>query len=171
MKTKQVIVTPYDEKWPGAFRAIREELCEALGGSVLSIQHVGSTSVPGLAAKPIIDIDVVINGYGVFDDVESRLVSIGYIHEGDLGIEGREAFKYHDKPHLMAHHLYVCPRDSEELRRHIAFRDYLRAHPEDRQVYGDMKLRLAERYPRDIDSYMREKAPYVQDILRKCGYA
>lgn len=164
-----MIVTPYDSEWAAAFSAIREELRQALGNSILSIQHVGSTSVPGLSAKPIIDIDVVIERYDVFDDVHSRLMSIGYTHEGDLGIPGREAFKYSDKPHLMAHHLYVCPRDSEELRRHIAFRDYLWTHPADRRVYGELKLQLSKRYPHDIDSYMREKAPCVQDILRKCG--
>ena len=73
---------------------------------------------------------MVIKDYSVFGEVVSRLEMIGYIHEGDLGIREREAFKYSDKPHLQTHHLYVCPKDSEELHRHIAFRDFLRSHPE-----------------------------------------
>lgn len=91
----------------------------------------------GLAVKPIIDIDIVIDDN--FDEVKSLLEEIGYCHEGDLGIPGRDAFKYEGKPHLMMHHLYVCKRDNEELQRHITFRNYLREHPDVRDRYGAVK--------------------------------
>ena len=129
MITKHVVVLPYDEHWTRDFCEIKSEIQEALDQLALVIEHVGSTSVHGLSAKPIIDIDVVIKDYSMLDAVISALERIDYHHEGNLGIAGREAFKYEGKTHLRKHHLYVCPRDSEELKRHIAFREYLRSHP------------------------------------------
>ena len=126
MRTKKVIVLPYDRAWKSAFVEIKKEIESVIGDLIIGIEHVGSTSVEGLSAKPVIDIDVVIKDYSVFDNVIDKLGSIGYFHEGNLGIEDREAFKYLDKPHLQTHHLYVCPQQSRELHRHITFRDFLR---------------------------------------------
>lgn len=98
---------------------------------IIGVEHVGSTSVEGMSAKPCIDIDVIIKDYSAFDIIVSRLEMIGYIYEGNLGIEDREAFKYFNKPHLRTHHLYVCPQKSEELYRHITFRDFLRNNVDD----------------------------------------
>ena len=105
MKTKRVTVLPYDEGWTDAFEAIRTELDATLGGMALAVEHVGSTSVREMWSKPCIDIDVVIKDYSLFDAVVARLGAIGHIHEGDLGIRCREAFRYTDKSHLMTHHL------------------------------------------------------------------
>ena len=169
MKTKKVIVLPYDEAWKVAFEAIKTEIEAALGNLMLRTEYIGSTSVKGTSAKPCIDIDVVIRDYSVFDDVVQRLNAIGYIHEGDLGIKGREAFKYADKPHLMTHHLYVCPSDSEELRRHITFRDYLRGNPEAVKRYSQVKEKAAELFPNDIDGYVKYKSPCIEQLYRECG--
>ena len=166
---KQVIVVPYDPKWKIEFEKIKNELLLVLDKHIISIEHVGSTSVEGLAAKPIIDIDVIIKNYDIFETIKDALSQIGYMHEGDLGIKDRQAFQYKDKPHLMKHHLYVCPEYSEELERHLAFRDYLRQHPEDRDWYGSVKLLAAQRYPEDINSYMIAKSPCAVEILHKCG--
>ena len=132
MTTKHIVVLPYDEGWKEGFRKIEAELRAALGDLALCIEHVGSTSVPGLAAKPIIDIDVVIGDRAALRPVIDALQRIGYRHEGDLGIRDREAFAYDEerKAHLPKHHLYVCPADSRELARHLRFRDRLRADPE-----------------------------------------
>ena len=169
MKTKKVIVLPYDGAWESAFESIKAEIEAALGKLMLCAEHVGSTSVKGMSAKPCIDIDVVIRDYSVFDDVVQRLNAIGYIHEGDLGIKDREAFKYADKPHLMTHHLYVCPSDSEELHRHIAFRDFLRGNPEAAKRYSQVKEKAAELFPNDIDGYIQYKAPCIEELYRECG--
>ena len=169
MITKKVVVTPYDPSWPRDFDAIRWELADALGDLAAAIEHVGSTSVPGLAAKPIIDIDVVISGYHVFDAVVEKLAAIGYAHEGNLGIPQREAFCYEGKDHLRKHHLYVCPADSQELHRHIAFRDHLRNHPDAVKEYSEAKIAAALRYPNDIDGYIRSKSPCIEAIYAKCG--
>ena len=165
MKTKHVTVEDYNPEWKNKFERIKSELLTSLSGKILSIEHVGSTSVEGLAAKPIIDIDVVINNN--FEEVKDALEHIGYTHEGDLGIPGREAFRYENKSHLMVHHLYVCNKDSKELHRHIAFRDYLRQHKEDRDKYSSIKKEMALKYPEDIDSYIEGKQPVILDIYKK----
>ena len=169
MKTSKVIVTPYNEEWETDFLAIKTELESALGDLIISIEHVGSTSVKGMSAKPCIDIDVVINDYSVFDDVVRQLNSIGYIHEGDLGIKDREAFKYSDKPHLKNHHLYVCPKYSEELHRHITFRDFLRSTPEAAKKYSTVKEIAAQLFPEDIDKYIEYKSPCIEELYIMCG--
>ena len=165
----KVLVLPYDKGWKAAFLDIRQELEAAIGDLALGIEHIGSTSVEGLSAKPCIDIDVVIEDYTVFDAVVEKLASIGYRHEGDLGIKGREAFDYADKPHLQKHHLYVCPRDSEELHRHITFRNFLRANPQAVQRYSAVKEQAALLFPEDIDGYMRYKAPCIGELYELCG--
>ena len=165
----RVTVVPYDPIWETAFAAIRADLEAALGDLILGVEHVGSTAVRGLAAKPCIDIDVVIADHSIFRAVVERLAAIGYIHEGDLGIPGREAFAYTDKPHLMKHHLYVCPQGSEELRRHITFRDFLRKTPDAVARYGRVKQAAAALFFDDIDGYMSYKTPCIEALYAQCG--
>lgn len=169
MKSARVVVLPYDEGWKKDFEEIKAPIERALSDLIIDIQHVGSTSVEGLCAKPCIDIDVVIKDYSVFDDVVLRLGVLGYIHEGDLGIKDREAFKYSDKPHLRSHHLYVCPAYSRELGRHIAFRDFLRANPAFRDMYGEVKSEGARLYPDDIDKYISHKSECIKRIYELLG--
>ena len=113
MKTAKVVVLPYNKAWKTEFEQIKGELWDAIGDLIIGIEHIGSTSVEGMSAKPCIDLDVVIADASRLPAVISGLEAIGYLHEGDLGIKGREAFKYTNKPYLQNHHLYVCPRDSE----------------------------------------------------------
>jgi len=169
MRTAKVIVLPYDEAWKVDFEKIKSELESVVGDLITGIEHVGSTSVEGLSAKPCIDIDVIIKDYSVFNLIVSRLALIGYIHEGDLGIKDREAFKYTDKPHLQKHHLYVCPEHSRELSRHIAFRDFLRSDPEAVKKYSSVKETAARLFPDDIDKYIEYKSPCIKELYKMCG--
>ena len=169
MRTRKVIVLPYDKAWESDFEAIKAEIGDVLGDLILCVEHVGSTSVEGMSAKPCIDIDVVIKDYSVFEAVVLRLETIGYIHEGDLGIKGREAFKYTSKPHLKNHHLYVCPQDSEELHRHITFRDFLKTHPDAVRKYSKVKEDAAALFYDDIDGYIRYKSPCIAELYSLCG--
>ncbi len=169
MKTKKVVVLPYNAEWKSNFEAIKAELLIVLDNLPISIEHVGSTSIEGLAAKPIIDIDIVIKDYSVFDYVVKALEQIGYWHRGDLGIKDREAFGYLGKEHLQKHHLYVCPMDSKELKRHITFRDYLREHPEAVEAYGQIKKEGARLYPDNIEEYIEYKSEFIDQIYQKCG--
>ncbi|MCH5199037.1 MAG: GrpB family protein [Oscillospiraceae bacterium] len=169
MAKRHIVVLPYNEEWKQNFILIKAELQAALGELVLSIEHIGSTSVRGLSAKPIIDIDVVIRDYSKLNDVICALGKIGYQHEGNLGIDGREAFKYDGKEHLQQHHLYVCPYDSKELKRHIAFRDHLLSHPEAVSEYSRIKEEGAALYPNDIDGYIKHKASFIEKIYKEIG--
>ena len=180
---RTIVIVPYDPNWKNEFERIKSELMTVLAGEVISIEHVGSTSVPGLHAKPIIDIDIVIDS-GNFENVKAQLAKIGYFHEGNLGVEGREAFKYkerladgidnplrkyQDKSHLMEHHLYVCDKNADELKRHLTLRDFLQNNDEYRQKYSEIKIEMAGKHPHDIDSYILGKEPIVLEIYEKCG--
>ena len=169
MITRKVVVLPYDVAWQSAFEKIKGEIEEAIGDLIIGIEHIGSTSVEGMSAKPCIDIDVIIKDYSVFAAVVEGLKAIGYIHEGDLGIKDREAFKYTDKPYLMMHHLYVCPQYSEELHRHITFRDFLRSNPEAVKKYSLIKEKAAKLFPNDIEGYIEYKSPCIEELYKECG--
>ena len=169
MRSKKVIVLPYDRTWKSDFEKIKKELYDAIGDLIIGIEHIGSTSVEGMSAKPCIDIDVIIKDYSIFNEIVSKLAAIGYIHEGDLGIKNREAFKYSDKPHLQTHHLYVCPQYSEELHRHITFRDFLRSNTEAVKKYSSVKEKAAEMFPNDIDKYIEYKFPCIKELYKMCG--
>ena len=167
--TRNIVVVPYDGNWKLQFEAIRAEIQDVLGDLALSIEHVGSTSVEGLSAKPIIDIDVVIEDESKLQTVIEKLAGIGYEHEGNLGIVGREAFGYTGKEHLQNHHLYVCTKDSPELKRHLTFRDYLRSHKEAVREYSRIKEEGAKLFPNDIDGYIRYKTDWIERIYREIG--
>jgi len=165
---RNIIVVPYDKRWLNEFEKIRDEVLPVIYNDIISIEHVGSTSVPGLWAKPIIDMNIIIENT-MLPVVIEKLSSIGYEHEGNLGIEGREAFMYSDKSHLMQHNLYVCSKDSAEHKRQMAFRDYLRSHPQDCLNYSEIKIEMSKKYTHDIDSYIKGKEPVVMEIYLKCG--
>ncbi len=160
-----VIIVEYDPRWPLLFEKIRATVAAALGDLVVTVEHVGSTAVPGLAAKPIIDLDVVIPSMADMPAAIARLATLGYVHQGDLGITGREAFRAPDRE--PNHHLYACPVNSEELRRHRAFRDYLLAHPDEARAYGALKKTCALRFSDDRSAYVEAKGPFVAEILRR----
>ena len=167
--TKKVEVLPYDSAWPVRFEEFRGHLLSILCGQDVRIEHVGSTSVPGLAAKPIIDIDIVLQNGENFEGVKNALEANGYTHVGDLGINGREVFKYDNKPQFMPHHLYALSAGSEELKRHLTFRDWLRTHPEDRDAYAQAKLAAAQQFPDDIGAYIDAKSDIIFTIYQRCG--
>jgi GrpB-like predicted nucleotidyltransferase (UPF0157 family) len=160
-----VIVLDYDPNWPGLFQRLRKRIADALGDMAAAIEHVGSTAVPDLAAKSIIDIDVLLASETILAGAIERLASLGYVHRGNLGIAEREAFlaPANDPPHQ----LYVCPPRSAEFRRHIAFRDYLRAHPKDAKIYGDLKITLAERFREDRSAYNIAKGEFVAELTSR----
>ncbi len=165
--SEPVIVQPYNSEWLTWFERLSTFLVTRLGQSVIRIEHVGSTAIPGIVAKPIIDIDIVIR-WSDFDGIKSSLEKIGYVHLGDLGITGREAFDLRDldlKWQLPSHHLYVCDLHSEELHRHIAFRDYLHEHPDVAIEYSKLKMHLVETYSGNRESYIQGKESLVREIL------
>jgi GrpB-like predicted nucleotidyltransferase (UPF0157 family) len=167
VKMKGIVrVLPHDPEWKNEFLKIKAMISNCIGDFVISIDHVGSTAVEGLPSKPIIDIDVVIDSYDIFPAVKDRLSKIGFEHKGNLGIEGRESFKRTFIDDFMPYHMYVCPKDGKGYLEHIAFRDYLRSHPEDMKAYGELKTKLAEQFRIDITGYIDGKHDFVQNILK-----
>ena len=144
-----MLIQDYNPNWPKAITQLATAHNKAVREHLSAIEHVGSTAVPGLAAKPIIDIDLDYPIDGDFDALKAVLETIGYYHNGDQGIPGREVFKRHNAAPLhpiidtIAHHLYACRADNTELRRHLAFRDHLREHPEARAAYEALKREIA----------------------------
>jgi len=162
-RAEPVVVVPYDPGWPATFEIVRERVAPALGDLAVNIEHVGGTAVPSLAAKPIVDIDVVIRPDTDLAEVVQRLATLGYVHLGDLGIAGREAFRA--TPDLPRHHLYVCAAGSAALQAHLTLRDALRADPALATAYGALKCELAERFRHDRDSYTEGKTAFITSVL------
>lgn len=160
------LVTPYNPDWPAQFDALAARYRSALADLPHKIEHVGSTSVPGMTAKPVIDVDIVI-ARADFAGVRGRLAGLGYWHQGDKGLPDREAFDLSEpqlKRSLPAHHLYVCIAGTPELAKHIVFRDFMRRHPEWVQRLSAHKVELCLRHANDRQSYIDGKAAMVQQI-------
>lgn len=155
-----IVIVDYDPAWPLEFERVRDRAAAALGDVALAVEHVGSTAVPGLAAKPVIDLVVVVEPDRVQEAVE-RLSAIGYVHEGNLGVEGREAFAAPEGEPRHHHHLYVSPTDSEELRAQLAFRNRLRADQGLAAEYEVLKRELAVTFRDDRPGYTEAKTKFV----------
>ena len=163
---KIALVKEYNPDWPKWFETIRSFLEPALTGVPHTVEHVGSTSIPGMVAKPIIDIIVVVEKRALAV-VQDRLASIGYIHEGNLGIQDREAFDLRDtaaRETLPSHHLYVAMTGSQALRDHLAFRDFMKTHPEWVTRLSMHKKALCAKYNNDREAYTNGKAELVREI-------
>lgn len=162
----EVVIVDYDPSWPEQFAEIAARVRAAFAdGPLIAVEHVGSTAVPGLAAKPVIDLNVVVSARGDVPNAIARLAELGYVHEGDKGVPGREAFLW--SPGTRRHHLYLCLCDNTEHRRHVAFRDYLREHPGEAQRYEALKRDLAARFRDDRAAYNDGKTQFVEAVLKK----
>lgn len=164
-----VRVLPYDPTWPRRFDELNARLWPAVREVAIAIEHVGSTSVPGLAAKPVIDVDIVIRQAYDLPKMVAILAELGYDHCGNYGIEGREAFRA--RAATFAHNLYVCLQDSVALANHLCLRDALRANEELRNEYAALKLELARKHFASIDDYIEGKTEFILRILAKAGHS
>lgn len=156
-------VVDYDPSWPSSFAQIKEFVWPAVQRVALAVEHVGSTAVEGLAAKPIIDVDVVVAGPRRVAEAISALTSVGYVHLGDLGIVGREAFA--SPMPLPENFLYVVVRGSDPHMDHVELRDYLRTHPAQARRYAEEKRRLAHLLRTDREAYVKGKSWLVEELL------
>lgn len=166
--TMTIVVADYQPNWTHQFSKLSKNLADIVGANAISIEHVGSTSVPGLAAKPIIDIDIVVSRTNTLQ-VISALEKYGYKHRGNLGIEDREAF-FNPEHAEINHHLYVCAEGSLALRNHLSLRDRLRSNPEEMQAYSKIKRELAAKYPDNIDAYIAGKTEFILSVLKRAEF-
>jgi GrpB-like predicted nucleotidyltransferase (UPF0157 family) len=157
-----VVIADYDLGWPRMYEAESRRIVEAIGEWLVDIQHVGSTSVPGLAAKPVIDMMPGVETFGVMGHIIPRLESLGYEH---VPVE-QEADPISDRRYFRrgvprSHHVHVTVVGSDFWVRHLAFRDYLRAHPETATEYAALKRRLASEYGSDRLGYVHAKTDFI----------
>jgi GrpB-like predicted nucleotidyltransferase (UPF0157 family) len=156
----------YDETWPQLYEAevARIEPMLSVAGIRLEFHHTGSTSIPGMPAKPIIDILAGIRQLDVRQRAIDTLQLAGYVHRGEQGIEGRDFFR---RGAPRKYHLHLTDVGSSFWRDHLAFCDFLRANPETASAYARLKLELAARYPRDRPAYIDGKTSFVENVLER----
>jgi GrpB-like predicted nucleotidyltransferase (UPF0157 family) len=185
MMTRKVIVVPHDRNWQRTFLAESQHLtilqrrgsANALGDNVVNIYHIGSTSIPTIYAKPIIDILIEVKDLAKVDDRDREIGSLGYVGMGEHGIAGRRFFRKDNSEGIRTHHIHTFETGSPQIvggaspleNRHLAFRDYLISHPETALEYSELKQQLAQKYPTDIESYMDGKAEFISEVDKKAA--
>lgn len=165
-----MLIKKYSENWVLDFSAIKAALDQALHGLAYTIEHVGSTAVPNLDSKAIIDIDIIYTSRADFEKISWSLEQAGYYHNGNQGIEDREVFKRkengtHEILDSITHHLYVCPVTSAALERHLLSRNFLRKHDEARLQYQQLKYELAEKARQDKKAYAALKEIHINAFI------
>ncbi len=165
-----MLIEKYNPVWIQQFENIKQAISNALNALTYTIEHVGSTAVPGLDAKPIIDLDIIYTNPEEFIKIKKALENAGYFHNGNQGIEDREAFKrngkqFHAILDTIQHHLYVCPAYSKALERHLLSRNYLRTHEWARIKYQQMKYEIAEKAGQDKKIYAALKELTVNEFI------
>ncbi len=163
---QHVMVVPYRDEWPSMFESEAMLISRILGDILVEVHHIGSTSVPGLCAKPIIDIMPVVTDISEVDSLNAGFESIGYECMGEFGIPGRRYFRKGGDDRT--HQVHIFESDNvQDIERHLAVRDYLRTHPDDAKAYGELKVSLASVHPYDIDGYCDGKDAFVKALESK----
>jgi GrpB-like predicted nucleotidyltransferase (UPF0157 family) len=156
----RVEVVPYSDLWPLLYEQEAEQIRAALGGTLRLIEHVGSTAVPGLAAKPVVDIALSLESFDELDVAALEELGYEYVPEFEDELPNRRYFR---RPGF---HVHAYEREHEEFLDYLRFREYLRTHEEDARDYGELKLRLAEKFSAQRDEYQAAKAPYIARLVR-----
>ncbi len=162
---QRVELVAHRETWRASFVRHRQRIALALGERVARIEHIGSTSVPGLAAKPVIDIAVLVHADTHFFDIITDLCSAGYYYRGDKGSNGGLLFVHESAAKVRTHHLHVVRPGDPAFARYLLFRDALRAESTLRSAYAQLKHRLAEQFPNQREAYTAAKADFIAGVL------
>jgi GrpB-like predicted nucleotidyltransferase (UPF0157 family) len=163
-----VRVVPHQSSWRGEFERESAKVQARLGANVVAVHHIGSTAIPHIYAKPIIDLLVEVNSLVAVDECNVAMQALGYEAKGEFGIPDRRYFRKDDANGLRTHHVHVFSAGSAEVDRHLAFRDYMIAHPADAQQYSDLKRQLAAQLrPDDMEGYMDGKDAFVQAMQKR----
>jgi GrpB-like predicted nucleotidyltransferase (UPF0157 family) len=159
----KVEVVPHDSRWQDAFVEAAAEITTVLGDAIAAIHHIGSTAIPGIYAKPIVDLLIEVKSLTFVDARNAAMNAIGYEAMGEFGIPGRRYFRKHNVVGTRTHHIHIFEQGTPQCDRHLAFRDYMIAHPEEAQQYSQLKRNLADQYPQDIESYMDGKDSFIRE--------
>jgi GrpB-like predicted nucleotidyltransferase (UPF0157 family) len=166
---RKVEVVPHDPKWRKAFEVESKSVANALGENVAAVHHIGSTAIPSIHAKPIIDLLVEVKDIIKVDGQSLAMESLGYEVMGEFGIPGRRFFRKDNQESVRTHHIHTFKMASAQVERHLAFRNYMLAHPEDAQKYSELKRELARKYPQNIDKYMDSKDGFIREMDEKAA--
>ena len=161
---RNIVVVPYNPGWPDKFQREAKKLAAIFGPELIAIHHVGSTAIPGIMAKPIIDIMPIVQHIERVDALNPALIKLGYEPRGENGISGRRYFAKGGDLNR-THHIHAYQADNPEVTRHLDFRDYLIAHPRLAQQYAQLKVELAKQFPHDIFGYMAGKDAFIQEMI------
>ncbi len=164
-----VIVAPHDPNWRDEYRKESALIAVALGDNVVAIHHIGSTAIPNIYAKPVIDFLVEVTDIRAVDERSDAMKTLGYEVMGEFGIPGRRYFRKDNKEGIRTHQIHAFGAGSPDAVRHLEFRDYMIAHPDAAREYSDLKRKLAAEYPNNIDAYMDGKDEFIRDIDRRAA--
>ncbi|TFG31658.1 GrpB family protein [Candidatus Thorarchaeota archaeon] len=164
--TREVRVVPYNDNWPTEYENEVNRIRGVLGEEIVSAHHIGSTSIPGMSAKPIIDILLEVRNIEKIDSYNNDMIALGYEPRGELGLPGRRYFSREYPENVRTHHVHAYQTGNIELVRHLAFREYMITHPDDAKVYSELKIVLARRFQWDIDGYISGKHLYMERMER-----
>lgn len=159
---REVLVVPPDPAWAGRFAAEAARIREALAEVDVEVHHIGSTAIHGIAAKPIVDMLLEVTELAALDARSAAMTGLGYEAMGEFGLTGRRYFRRSTAEGLRLFHVHAFQRGGAQARRHLAFRDYMNAHPAAAQAYGALKLRLARAFAHDMQAYMDGKDAFVK---------
>lgn len=165
--TRKVAIEPYNSEWPHMYQSEIDRLLPVLQNEIVHAYHIGSTSIPGMWAKPIIDILLEVRNITRIDEYNEEMIVLGYKPRGELGIPGRRYFSRESPIDVRTHHVHAYQRGDRSIERHLAFRDYMIAHPEEAERYILLKKELAAKFPLDIDAYIAGKEEYVSETEAK----
>lgn len=163
----QVFVQAYDPTWPDKFARQSLIVSEALGPAVVAIHHIGSTSIPGIHAKPIIDMLVEATSVEKLDRRNQAIIALGYEALGEFGIPGRRYYRKDNTAGYREYQVHAFAVGSPEIERHFAFRDFVAAHPAVARQYAELKQRLAIDYPADIEGYSAGKDAFMKEMIAR----
>jgi GrpB-like predicted nucleotidyltransferase (UPF0157 family) len=166
---RKVEVVPHNPQWRDAFEAEAGHVAAALGENAAAIHHIGSTAIPNIYAKPVIDMLVEVKDITVLDGQSSAMESLGYEVMGEFGIPGRRYFRKETPEGIRTHQIHAFEAGSAEAKRHLAFRDYMIAHPGEALMYSELKRKLAEEHPLNIDGYIDGKDAFIKEIDRRAA--
>ena len=165
----RIHMVPHDPNWWQEFQREAERVSAAAGGNVVAVHHLGSTAIPTVYAKPVIDLLLVVREVAALDERQPMMEALGYEARGEYGIPGRRFFRRDDERGDRTHQVHAFENGSPQIARHLAFRDYMIANPDVAQEYSDLKRGLAAMHSEDIEAYMDGKDEFIQEIDRRAA--
>ena len=166
---KRIEVVPHNLLWRDAFNAEAGRVADALGDNVVDVHHIGSTAIPNIYAKPVIDLLIEVRDIADVDGRSLAMESVGYEVMGEFGIAGRRYFRKDNEEGIRTHQIHVFATGSAQVERHLAFRDYMIAHPEEAQRYSELKRKLAQEHPESMDAYMDGKDAFIKEMDQRAA--